>query len=79
MRHPRTLGASEIEAFLTILATERKVSTSTHNLTLSALLFLHCEVLNMDLSWMDGINCPVSKRRIPPDGGYSPSYQRCGL
>jgi len=65
MRHPRTMGATEIEAFLTMLATERMVSTSTHNQALSALLFLYREVLNMDLPWMDGINRPVAKRRIP--------------
>lgn len=65
MRHPRTMGAPEIEAFLTMLATERKVSTSTHNQALSALLFLYREVLNMDLPWMDGINRPAAKRRIP--------------
>ena len=39
MNHPRTMGAPEIEAFLTMLATERKVSASTHNQALSALLF----------------------------------------
>jgi hypothetical protein len=33
MKHPRTMGAPEIEVFLTMLATERKVSTSTHNLS----------------------------------------------
>jgi len=65
MKHPRTMGAPEIEAFLTMLATDRKVSTSTHNQALSALLFLYREVLNMDLPWMDGINRPVAKRRIP--------------
>jgi integron integrase len=65
MKHPRTMGAPEIEAFLTMLATERKVSTSTHNQALSALLFLYREVLNMDLPWMDGINRPTAKRRIP--------------
>ncbi len=65
MKHPRTLGAPEIEAFLTMLATERKVSTSTHNQALSVLLFLYREVLNTDLPWMDGINRPTAKRRIP--------------
>lgn len=65
MKYPRTMGAPEIEAFLTMLATERKVSTSTHNQALSALLFLYREVLKMDLPWMDGINRPVAKRRIP--------------
>ncbi|MDP2096440.1 MAG: site-specific integrase, partial [Hydrogenophaga sp.] len=37
MRHPREMGATEVEAFLTMLATERRVSTSTHNQALSAL------------------------------------------
>ena len=55
MKHPRTMGAPEVEAFLTMLATERKVSTSTHNQALSALLFLYREVLGIDLPWMDGI------------------------
>ena len=48
-----------------MLATERKVSTSTHNQAPSALLFLYREVLNLDLPWMDGINRPAAKRRIP--------------
>lgn len=52
------------ETFLTILATERKVSTSTHNQALSALLFMYREVLDMDLPWMDDINRPAAKRRI---------------
>ena len=47
MKHPRTMGAPEIEAVLTMLATERKVSTSTHNQALSALLFLYREVLKL--------------------------------
>ncbi len=65
MRHPRDMSAPEIEAFLTMLATQRKVSTSTHNQALSALLFLYREVLGMDLPWMQGINRPTNKRRIP--------------
>ena len=65
MRHPRDMGAPEIEAFLTMLATQRKVSTSTHNQALSALLFLYREVLGIDLPWMDGINRPANQRRIP--------------
>jgi hypothetical protein len=38
-----------VEAFLSMLAHERKVSASTHNQSLSALLFLYREVLSMDL------------------------------
>ncbi|RYF30709.1 MAG: integrase, partial [Comamonadaceae bacterium] len=40
LRHPREMGKPEVEAFLTMLATERKVSVSTHRHALSALLFL---------------------------------------
>lgn len=39
-RHPSELGAAEISAFLTHLATRRNVSASTQNQALSALLFL---------------------------------------
>lgn len=65
MRHPRDMGAPEVEAFLTHLATARQVSASTHNQALSAVLFLYREVLNVELPWMDGINRPAQKRRIP--------------
>jgi integron integrase len=41
------------------------VSSSTHNQALSALLFLYREVLSIDLPWMDDINRPANKRRIP--------------
>lgn len=58
-------GASEVEAFLTHLATDRKVSASTHNQALSAILFLYREVLAIELPWLNGINRPTKKRRIP--------------
>lgn len=65
MRHLRDMGAREVEAFLSMLANERKVSSSTHNQALSAVLFLYREVLSMDLPWMDGIQRPASTKRIP--------------
>ena len=39
MRHPRDMGKAEVEAFLTMLATERQVSPATHRQALNALLF----------------------------------------
>jgi site-specific recombinase XerD len=65
MRHPRDMGVSEVEAFLTHLATDRKVAASTHNHALSAILFLYREVLAIELPWLNGINRPTQKRRIP--------------
>jgi hypothetical protein len=43
-RHPDQMGPPEIEAFLTHLAVDGKVSASIQNLTLSAVLFLYREV-----------------------------------
>lgn len=65
MRHPREMGVREVESFLTMLATERKVSASTHNQALSAILFLYREVLAIDSPWLDDIARPSQKRRIP--------------
>ena len=65
MRHPRDIGAPGVEAFLTMLATERKVSASTHNQALSALLFLYRHALDVDLPWLNDVNRPTQKRRIP--------------
>jgi len=48
-RHPRDMGAPEIEAFLTHLAVERRVAASTQNQALSAILFLYREVLGIEL------------------------------
>ena len=65
MRHPRDMGAVEVEAFLAMWATERHVSASTHNQALSAILFLYREVLGIDLPWLERVNRPAQKRRIP--------------
>jgi integron integrase len=65
MRHPRDMGADEVRAFLTMLATERRVSASTHNQALSALLFLCRQVLGIELSWMQELQRPSTIRRIP--------------
>lgn len=40
-RHPDTLGEAQVEAFLTDLALRGRVSASTQNQALAALLFLH--------------------------------------
>lgn len=65
MTHMRDMGAKHVEAFLTMLATERKASASTRNQALSALLFLFREVLEEDLPWLTDINRPTQLRRIP--------------
>ena len=64
-RHPRTLGAREVEAFLTLLATHDQVSVSTQNQALAALLFLYREVLEQQLPWMDDIRRAKRPERLP--------------
>ena len=54
-RHPAQMGAPEVEAFLSALATEGNVSASTQNQAMHALLFLYRDVLGIDLPWLDGI------------------------
>jgi integron integrase len=65
LRHPRQMGAPEVEAFLAHLANERRVSVATHRQALSALLFLYREVLGLKLPWLQELGRPVPKRRIP--------------
>src|SRR5437764_5002536 len=65
MKHPRDMGAHEVEAFLTMLATQRRVSASTHNQALSAVLFLYREVLGIDLPWLHDVARPTRPKRIP--------------
>ena len=65
MRHPREMGAHDVEAFLSMMANERRVSASTHNQALSAVLFLYREVLDIDLPWLNNIGRPQQTKRIP--------------
>jgi integron integrase len=64
-RHPSDMGASEIESFLTHLAVKRKVSASTQNLALSAVLFLYRDVLEVELPWLDGFSPAKRPQRLP--------------
>ena len=64
-RHPRDMGAAEVEAFLTHLAVEGRVAASTQNQALSALLFLYREVLGINLPWLDGVVRAKLPQRLP--------------
>jgi len=64
-RHPRELGAREVTAFLSDLALTRRVSASTQNQALQALLFLYREVLHVELPWLDDVVRARKPRRLP--------------
>ncbi len=52
-RHPDQMGEVEISAYISQLATEKKVSASTQNQALCALLFLYGQVLERELDLME--------------------------
>lgn len=64
-RHPQDMGAIEVEAFLSHLASDRNVSAGTQNQALAALLFLYRNVLQIELPWLDNITRAKRQRRRP--------------
>lgn len=65
MRHPRDMGAPEVEAFLADLANTKNVAAATHKQALSALMFLYQKVLGIDLPWLGAIGRPKAQRKLP--------------
>ncbi len=64
-RHPADLGRAEVIAFLSDLATRGRVSASTQNQALAALLFFFGLVLEQRLPWLDEIVRAKRSRRVP--------------
>ncbi len=64
-RHPSSMGADEVNAFLSHLAVDRTVSVSTQNQALAALLFLYRHVLAEPLPWIDEIVRAQRPDRLP--------------
>lgn len=60
-RHPKEMGTSEVQSFLTHLALEEHISASTQNQALSALLFLYRHVLNLELGPVDSVRAKPSQ------------------
>lgn len=63
--HPRDLGDREVGVFLTSLAVEHKVSASTQNQALAALLFLYREVLGIPITVGEHAVRAKRGRRLP--------------
>ncbi len=62
VRHPRDMGAPEIEDFLTHLAVAGHVAASTQNQALNALVFLYAQVLEIELGRFDAVRARRGKR-----------------
>ena len=74
LRHPREMGAPEVESFLTHLAAVGKVSASTQNQALSARLFLYRQVLLVELPWLNGVVRAKVRPAIQYDLGNSSTF-----
>ena len=64
-RHPADAGRSEVSRFLTDLAERGRVSASTQNQALSALLFLYRDVLGRDIGWLSDVVRAKRPHRLP--------------
>lgn len=65
-RHPNEMGVPEINQFITHLVVERKVSASTQNQALSAILFLYRNLLKIQLDEQSlGFTRPKKGKRVP--------------
>jgi integrase len=61
-RHPKDMGAKEVEAFLTYLAVEHQVAAATtQNVAFNALVFIYRHVLRIDLGLVNAL-----RARRPP-------------
>jgi site-specific recombinase XerD len=65
VRHSVEMGEAEINAFLTHLAGKEKVSASTQNQALSALLFLYRHVLGREVGDLSNVICARKPKRLP--------------
>ncbi|HVS31786.1 MAG TPA: integron integrase [Thermoanaerobaculia bacterium] len=64
-RHPSAMGAVEVNAFLSSLATEKHVAAATQNQALSALIFLYRVVLDDPLPWLHELVRAQRPARLP--------------
>lgn len=64
-RHPRELGADEVEQFLTFLVVERNVAAATQAIALNALVFLYDKVLGMPLGDLGAFRRSSRQRKLP--------------
>jgi len=64
-RHPAAMGHDEVAAFLSSLANGGRISSSTQNQALAAILFLYRHVLDVELPWMTDVVRAKRPLRLP--------------
>ena len=64
-KHPLQMAETEINLFISFLALKQKVSASTQNQALCALLFLYKSVLNKEIGRLENIHWAKKPKKIP--------------
>lgn len=64
-KHPRDMGAEEVQTYLSHLASARNVAKATQNQALNAIVFLYRDVLNVELGMIGEIERPQRAVRLP--------------
>ena len=64
-RHPRDMGESDVTEFLSSLAIKAKVSASTQNQAMHAILFLYRDVLKASIPWLENVQRAKRPLRLP--------------
>ena len=64
-RHPREMAEAEVAEFLTHLAVERRVSASTQNQALNAIIFLYKQVIGREIGLLQGVVRAKRPERLP--------------
>ncbi|MCF8262239.1 MAG: integron integrase [Melioribacteraceae bacterium] len=63
--HPEKLGKHEIENYLTHLAVVRRVSASTQNQALCAIVYLYKQFFGVEFGWLEDVKRAQKTNRLP--------------
>jgi integron integrase len=64
-RHPREMGAAEVQAYLSHLAVSKDVAVATQRQALNAIVFLYRDVLGLELGLIGEIEKPQRAPKLP--------------
>ena len=64
-RHPEDMGEQEISQFLSYLAVQRRVTSSTQNLALCSLVFMYKHIFTRELTLLDDTVRAKAPKRVP--------------
>jgi len=64
-KHPKDLDKTHLEKYLSHLAVNRNVSSSTQNQALSAILYLYKNIIKTEIGWLEDVARARKSKRLP--------------